>query len=112
MADLMEALRRAKREGRQLRIVYRGSPADITEHDITPLEWIVEDLFRAYCHTTGHERTFHVFSIVEWRWKDTPDGRELEDQPKPSDYLVSTTSITGKGEDRYICLIMIWWLRR
>ncbi|MCC6190528.1 MAG: AAA family ATPase [Anaerolineales bacterium] len=74
MAGLMEALSKAKREGKRLHIVYRGLPPEVTEHVITPLEWIVEDLFRAYCHTTGQERNFHMFSIASWSWATGESG--------------------------------------
>ncbi|MBE0699193.1 MAG: hypothetical protein IH586_19910, partial [Anaerolineaceae bacterium] len=59
----------AMQNRQDLWIRYRNLQSAFSEEVITPIEWIDEDktLFQAYCHLSGEEKPFNVFTIVEAR---------------------------------------------
>jgi len=65
MADIRDIVNQAISNQGVIHIVYRNYHGSVTERDITPLEWVNYQQFRAMCHLRGEERNFRVDRILE-----------------------------------------------
>jgi len=72
----VDAVNLAIHAEKAIRIVYQDKAGEVSQRDISPLEWLIDDrVLRAWCHLRDAERTFQV-SGVQWY-------ELLDSQPEP-----------------------------
>jgi len=89
MTDMRDIVNQAILNQDVIHIVYRSYQGSVTERDITPLEWVNYQQFRAMCHWRGEERNFRVDRILEC---EPVSGQQSPPQQSPA---TSTSSPTG-----------------
>ena len=63
-ADLKLLLQKAMNEQLDLFMLYRDFYGQVTTRMISPISWVTDEKFLAYCHLRKAERHFRLYNVV------------------------------------------------
>jgi predicted DNA-binding transcriptional regulator YafY len=77
MTDKRDIVNQAISNKNVIHIVYRSYQGSVTARDITPLEWVNDQQFRAMCHLAEPYHSPRYYEILD---RVLPDWRERRDK--------------------------------